>query len=444
MSIPKSDINRLNVTELTHELAIRGLKDVGNVVQMRKTLRTLLKVEKSDNPLTYPTYPFSFDDDKAALEAKHEEITILLGEFEGIAGTLHDKILAKLNFALRHANSSIPTTQPEKDEKFKYIVKFLGLRSDFDSKVKRHNRRLLNDSLGAPDLDLVDVNDSSEDEASEEEAVSVQHQSFVAPSSKTVPISKWNIKFSGESTGISLSAFLIRIEELKHARGATNEDLYQSAIDLFEGKALIYYRAMKKQATNWTSLVTMLRKEFQPPDFNDRLFEEIKVRTQGPQESMGMFVASLENMFDRLTISVPPSTRLKIMLKNISPFYQTQLGLHKIATKEELMDLGKLVEARKIAVDNFQPPPRRSSGRLLEPDLAYASTYEEVHEVTSRNPIRDSNRNPMTCWNCRKEGHSFQSCPATRQKFCFRCGKPNVTVRNCSKCSPSENCHQRF
>ncbi|KAH0813360.1 hypothetical protein GEV33_009431 [Tenebrio molitor] len=51
-----------------------------------------------------------------------------------------------------------------------------------------------------------------------------------------------------------------------------------------------------------------------PADYNDRLFDEIHRRTQGPDESIAMFATVMDNMFDRVTVKVPEATRLKIIL----------------------------------------------------------------------------------------------------------------------------------
>jgi hypothetical protein len=115
----------------------------------------------------------------------------------------------------------------------------------------------------------------------------------------SVPISKWNVKYSGDDRDMSLSAFLARVEELMVARHATKQDLFDCAIDLFSGKALIWYRANRKNATDWNSLVTLLRGQFQPADYNDRLFDEIRQRTQGSDETIGLYLAVMDSLFDR-------------------------------------------------------------------------------------------------------------------------------------------------
>ncbi|KAK9688531.1 Retrotransposon gag protein [Popillia japonica] len=141
---------------------------------------------------------------------------------------------------------------------------------------------------------------------------------------------RWNLKYSGDNSGLSLNAFLERVEELMLARNVTKEQVFRSAIDLFSSRALIWYRANRKALSDWDELVVALREEFQVPDYDERLFDEIRKRTQGPNESISMFVSVMTNLFSRLSIKIPESNRLKMMCKNLSPFYQSQLGLTDI------------------------------------------------------------------------------------------------------------------
>ena len=164
--------------------------------------------------------------------------------------------------------------------------------------------------------------------------------------------------------------------------------------------------------------------------------DEIKQRTQGPNESMGIYVATMVNMFNRLVCPVSDPLKLKILQKNISPFYQSQLGLVKIQSIQQLVELGRQLEERKEAIENFAPPPR--SKKLLEPDLAYiystSSTASSSHEVDVAE---------ISCWNCKGIGHRAAECRAPKSKYCFKCGQANYTVRTCPKCSRDSGNLQR-
>ncbi|XP_071055108.1 uncharacterized protein [Onthophagus taurus] len=246
-------------------------------------------------------------------------------------------------------------------------------------------------------------------------------------SSKLVSVTKWGISFARDGKS-SLSAFLERVNELRVARGVSKSVLYTSAVDLFRDRALICYRANRGNFANWEELVEGLKLEFQPVDYDDRLFEEIRQRTQGPGESMGIYVSVMKNLFSRLNTRIPEDTQVKLMLKNLTPAFQQQLTLVEVDSVEHLLRLGRKLEVTKLSVDSYAPPNRVA--RVLEPDLAYIQTDETVsvavaveQSATTSEPI---------CWNCQKRGHRARECRAPKRLHCFRCGEQGgATLGRC-------------
>ncbi|KAK9751650.1 RNase H-like domain found in reverse transcriptase [Popillia japonica] len=135
-----------------------------------------------------------------------------------------------------------------------------------------------------------------------------------------------------------------------------------------------------------------------------------------------------------------------MMCKNLSPFYQSQLGLTDINSISDLLDKGRKLELRRYFVDNYVPPPRRN--QTLEPDLAYlasssASTvstdlaYLASSSASTVSTIED--RNERKCWNCNANGHLSAQCRQPRRMHCYRCGeangdeRPYLTVYVCGK-----------
>lgn len=78
---------------------------------------------------------------------------------------------------------------------------------------------------------------------------------------------------------MSVSAFLIGVKKFCVERRVTKCKLFVSAIDLFVGKTLIWYRAHKKDIHDWKSLVVFFKNHFQPANYNDTFFEKIRRRT---------------------------------------------------------------------------------------------------------------------------------------------------------------------
>lgn len=205
------------------------------------------------------------------------------------------------------------------------------------------------------------------------------------PITRSVPVSKWGVSFSGEG-GLSLGAFLERVNELREARGVSFQELFLSAVDLFTGKALIWFRANRRRAIDWHSLVRLLREEFQSPHYDEQLLAEIRSRTQGNSESVGIYLASMEGMFERLSVKIPP-------------------------------------------------PSRKS--KLLEPDLACMDVAEELAVMRIDASSTSRENKIFRCFRCNEKGHRYADCKKASLLKCYGCGKPGVIRPKCPKCNPS-------
>lgn len=428
----KEEINRLAKDELTYELAVLGVTTLTDVNEMRKALRRLRRLQKSDS-FVFPTYPYTFEQDHDALSAKGKEIQALVESFADTSKSAdYKKVVTKLTHATSRLNRCKPTTDEQRKDVSQMLVSFTSLSSTLKSKAKQFrlsstlNASVVGATVATTTVGVVaeSSGDSSDDEQKPEEGHQCNRTPLPVPN--YVPPSKWNVHFSGDNAMMTVNAFLERVDELMVARNASKEQVFRSALDLFSGKALVWYRANRRKLSDWDELTVALREEFQHPDYDEMLFDEIRRRTQGPNESIGMYVSVMSNLFSRLAITVPESNQVRIMSKNLAPFYQSQLGLAEMRTVDDLVALGKKLEQRRSYVENYAPPPRRHQS--LEPDLAYV-------ESTSASVISNERSVSLKCWNCDQEGHMAMHCRQPRRKHCYKCGQPNVTTRTCKKCS---------
>lgn len=268
-----------------------------------------------------------------------------------------------------------------------------------------------------------------------------------------VPVSKWNIKFSGNTQKLGVNEFLERVNELRNARNVSSQQLFNSAVDLFEGQALIWYRAIKHRVSTWNELATLLRSDFLPLDYDEELWSEIRARKQGQDEKPSIFIAVMINLFHRLSSPPEMSQQLKQIIKNLHPYYASHLSLMEVESLDSLSRYCRLLEETKLQNNKFRNP-NLASGVTLEPDLAYKPTGKQsIHSLSTNNNSvscvdksnfdsryhrRSSTRanfNNVRCWNCRDLGHTFRYCLKERKTFCFVCGSPGVVYSSCSNCN---------
>ncbi|KAK9731669.1 Zinc knuckle [Popillia japonica] len=457
----RMELERLSKDELAYELAILGVTTVTTVEEMRKTLRRMRKLAKHGS-FVRPAHPFTVAVDLAALTGLSTEIKALLDTFAGSrASTEYKKLEAKLSHAtkleakLSHATGRlgrvVASTEEEKEQVSRLLVAFSEYSMTLRSKAKHFARSsTLNASTVTALEGMSGPSSSSEAEDSDTDQgaqgrVDARSRDQGAQGRvdarsresqmKSVPVMRWNLKYSGDNSVLSFNAFIERVEELMNARGTgfvlgrvSRDQVFAQALDLFSGRALIWYRANRRLVSCWDELVVALREEFQAPDYDEQLFDEIRKRTQGPNESIGVYVSTMASLFSRLSIKVPEGNRIKIMVKNLSPFYQSQLGLVEIKSVEELLSVGRKLEWRKTCAERYVPPPRRQQS--MEPDLAYMSSGSSVASVEA------NSRPALKCWNCDQEGHMAVRCPLPLRKHCYRCGRRDVTSRPVPSAEP--------
>ncbi|KAJ8964964.1 hypothetical protein NQ317_017107 [Molorchus minor] len=360
----KMKINRLAQDELTYELTIRGI-GTGTCEQMRISLSRAIQMEKEGASVKRPPHPYSFEEDVTAITGKLKDAKTGIEAFsEGRTGNQYAKWETKLNHLLGRIEWINVSEGDEEKQRIKseFLAKIFGLMSELDNKAKQYEIQ----SLTPAEISLLRLEELSSGDSGDED----RHNETLPGTSR-----------ASEKKGMSLNAFLQRVEELRVARHVSRDELFDTAVDLFKGKALIWYRAVRKEVNHWDDLVKLLREEFQPCDYNEKLFEEIKRRTQGSDESIGIYLSIMSAMFSRLTCPVGEDVQLKIIMRNISPFYQTQLGLVDITSITQLRTLGRKLEARREAVEAFSLPSRRSTN-ALEPDLAYVGMASSSSTVT--------------------------------------------------------------
>lgn len=477
------DVNYLLKDELEFELACRGVHIKSAVPVLKKLLKELL-VSEEVGGVSYEIKPPKQESEAHIKEieicaTKYNNLSSYIGEIVGKPDkTLFRRLFSRLCH-LRNRLSFI-TSVPENDrlrqeELLVNVQKLVTKLEGHDDLVEEEmltidDKQILENTLGELGKVIIGKIEQTQDcdniEPIEEQTIETNDDrekttkfnncSYIAQTDrrrfkvertstlnfdnetgvkrKLVPISQWGVKFSGDHK-MSINAFIERIDELKEARNATDEDLWRYSIDLFEGDALIWFRANKMYVTNWNELVILLKRTFQKPYFQDELLEEIKKRTQGKSESVIIYISIIQNMFNRLPNKVAESYKINLILKNLQPYYQRAICREEFSSISDLVNVLRIVERTKINCDNFIEP--NASKSSLEPDLAFKDPttgvkIEEVKLIDIEEVKAHTSKDTKKCWNCREIGHIFRNCSLPRQRlFCFKCGKFGTTSKEC-------------
>lgn len=461
-------VERLVKEELQYELRIRGIPADDIVKNLRVAVRQAIKKEAQGEELDETVvYPFSFEEDATAIRAGALLIEKLIDAF-GLSPAKETAftIETKLTHYVNRADKSIPVSVDEEVLKTQYTVNLAVLMSRYQLLITKSANGKVNLAISEPA--------EIEQNVLAPSTSAIKNEPIKNIVVKSTPVAKWGLKFSGEPRSISISAFLERVNELIIARKVDPAQLLDEAIDLFASKALIWFRANKSRVNSWFELVDLLNQEFRPIDYDDRLLDEIKRRTQGSDETMSIYVSVMKTMFARLLESLTEDKQLRIVLRNLTPFYQNQLGLTVVTSFDQLLACGRTIEERRFAIESYVPPTRKKND--LEADLAYLNLNSNSREERNELPAtsfavrtHESNRGGgfvrgrgrgrgrggattvhattvQSCWNCHSTEHFASRCPEPqKQMYCYRCGNPGVTTRTCSTCSNSnDNYRDRF
>lgn len=478
------DPNLLLKDELEYELECRGINLKANAAVLKKLLKELLVSEQSGDFTGEIKIPhnraqnvdFELEICMAKLNALSNYISEIVGRpdkalFKRLISRLHH-VENRLDL-VRQSTEDQSKKRDELKQQCQLLLDKLLVQDDLDEEesLTADDKRVLHDTLGdlgdrivknletnndmaessterdvAKDLRSLDTernrsvdfkNGNVEDK--KESRGKLLRTSTVdedLPRRKLVPIYQWGIRYSGSN--LSINAFLERVSELKDARNATSYDLWRYAVDFFEGEALIWYRANKEYATNWEDLVVLLKKTFQKPFYQEELLAEINARTQGSEESVVIYIAVMQNMFNRLPVKISEQEKLSIILKNVQPYYQRAVCRDVFCSIPDLINVLRVIERTKINCDNFEKP--RTFRNSLEPDLAYHADCFNVgvQEMVKVDEVSNAAGQVKRCWNCRERGHVFRECSVPKQRlFCYRCGRFGVTSKDC-ECSGNQ------
>jgi hypothetical protein len=260
---------------------------------------------------------------------------------------------------------------------------------------------------------------------------------------RPVNLNSLNLKFDGTTC---VRVFIERLEELRQARNISEEHILSAFSDLLESSALHWFRSNKSSIFTYKQLLKNLKNDFDIPDLDYKLLGEIRQRTQAKNETIVVYLSTMQGMFSRLTYSLSEREQLEILMHNIRPEYMKELALHDINTIDRLKFYCKQLELARSRADHFIEPAFNNF--KITSDLHHKSTSKSVgKQVSALNEPSSSrqgdrmdstDRRNMKCFRCNADTHFTNQCKS-RELVCFKCGMKGVKRSNCTNCNGSKN-----
>ena len=96
-------------------------------------------------------------------------------------------------------------------------------------------------------------------------------------------VRKWNISYSGKKDS-SAEEFLTRVQECRRGSALSDNSLLEAMSHLLKGGTRHWFRLLEDQIKTWPEFVRAFRKRFVGVNFQFKIKEEARSRTQGKDE----------------------------------------------------------------------------------------------------------------------------------------------------------------
>lgn len=445
----------LRKAELEFEILIRGGKPVDKVEENRLILRNLLDV----TPVADWTYnPDNRTNILNSLIRLKSDIGLIIAKDKEV-----NKVIFLENFNSMENRFRITSNIPEElSIIWEYVQKSWQECVEADKGPSTlPSTSEIRDSLIQVDVQQEKFNTNDIIMNMEENAVN--NQSVTENSCNTVNkydsvnISKLRLCYNGNTC---VFEFLERVQELAYSRGISQEALLRGVPELLSDGALKWFRQNRETIRSWNDFLKKIQNKFEPEDYQFRLSKEIYVRTQGKNESVCDYFASMKELFRRLSRPMLEEQQLEILIRNVRPVYSNQFGLNELDTVAKLQIFCERLEQNRIRSKFFAETPidflstiqrghpsaeidrnprdsRESNNKNMINNNHYNSNNSDNHNKNRDKIYAVRSFGPGRRFNCRRcetADHTGFNCPRSDEIFCFNCRAPNQKIPTCSNC----------
>ena len=209
--------------------------------------------------------------------------------------------------------------------------------------------------------------------------------SHITPSVNVLEcVRKWNISYSGKKDS-SAEEFLTRVQECRRGSALSDNALLEAMPHLLKGGARHWFRLLEDQIKTWPEFVRAFRKRFVGVNFQFKIKEEARRRTQGKDEPISEYLQNLRLILRRFDPPISEREQLQLAYCNLHPQYRASIPHREFGSFEELETAGELYEASLAMAKTYLPPPCAEDSVL--PELAYSGHKERVRAVAAAGAV---------------------------------------------------------
>lgn len=184
---------------------------------------------------------------------------------------------------------------------------------------------------------------------------------------KSVPIYKWDARFSGDGQGYSLNEFIKRVEKFARDENMSHQKLLSQIHRLLDSTARKWYWASVDEWKSWDQFVQTIKLHFLPRNYDFFLKEEIERRLQTQNEPFTSYITDMKILFQKANPPLTEEYKLYIVQKNMLPEYSIPLATHNVTVLGDLIDLCKRIDETRIMMGRRITANQASYFPLVEP-----------------------------------------------------------------------------
>lgn len=245
-------------------------------------------------------------------------------------------------------------------------------------------------------------------------------------------LNSFNIKYDGTTC---IRAFLERVKELQLSRNVSEKQLLNGFPDLLVKAPLFWFRANRSNFKSLNDLFSELINDFDTPDYDYKLMNEIRNRSQFKNESIVAYLSVMQQMFSRLNRDLSEEQKLEILLHNIRPEYIKDLAMIDITTISQLKSLLMRLEFAKDTADNFIEPNNINFSLTSDMNTSLPRGKHKIENLKPQPSQPDPSTKNSKCLKCGLYTHTTNKC-SDKTLVCYKCGKKGCKVSNCPNYRP--------